>query len=103
MVQIQLWEHKWNKKLEYTESNLVRRETVKEEKVKWIVEHIINYYNWEKVTGRYYHGASVGECYGIYSEKGHINLKFASKKQLHRFTKFMEEICTGEITEEYCR
>lgn len=102
MVQIELWKHNWNERLEYTETRLVRREIVKEERVKGIVEHIINYHDCKEVTGSYSWGA-VGECYHIYGENCHINLKFASKKQLNRFTGFMEEICTGEIKETYVR
>lgn len=100
MAQITINEKRWNQKYEYTQVDLISRETVKENEIIPIVESITA--EAQEIDICYLWGIT-GECYNIDTDKNVINIKFASRKQLNRFTDYMTGLCTGEITEKYCR
>lgn len=92
MVLMTLWDNEKNE--------LVCRETKKESEIIPTIKKIFSYYESKKV--RYLWGFD-GEKYAIDGEHYTLVIKFASKKQLNKFTEFMTEICDGEIEKIYCR
>lgn len=92
MVLMTLWDNEKNE--------LVWRETKKENEIISTIKKIFSYHESKKV--RYLWGFD-GEKYAIHGEHYTLIIKFASKKQLNKFTEFMDEICDGEIKERYCR
>ena len=81
MVLMTLWDNEKNK--------LVCRETKKENEIISTIKKIFSYYESKKV--RHLWGFD-GEKYAIHGEHYTLVIKFASKKQLNKFTEFMTEI-----------